>query len=211
MKKFALIIAFFLIPVSLFADDVSTDGKKTGTPIVDGVNPATRATVIPFTNAKGLAVAIVDASGNQITSFGSSSVTQSGVWTVQPGNTPNSVPWLVTTTPGTTGGWSSATESTLSTVIQQVKSSAGTFGGYSFYNANSSANFLMVFDSTSAAAATTTNLKYIMAIPALSSGHIEFVNGLNMASGIYAAVSATQSTITAAATSTTLNGTILYK
>jgi hypothetical protein len=60
-----------------------------------------------------LSVQVVDGSGTQITEFGSGTVTanQGGTWTVQPGNTANTTPWLVTGTGGTfpatqSGNWS---------------------------------------------------------------------------------------------------------
>ena len=115
----------------------------------------------------------------------------------------------VTLNPGITGGWSSATESTLSTVAQQVKGSAGTFGGYTFYNPNSTVAFLQVFDTSTAAGATTTTLKMIMGLPATSAANMEWTNGINMTSGIYVAASNTPNTITS--NTIPLQGSVVYK
>lgn len=121
----------------------------------------------------------------------------------------NAIIGLVIPTPGTTGGWSSATQSTLSSVVQTVKTTAGTFGGYTFYNPNSSVCFLLVFDATSVANATRTNLDLIMGIPATSAANIEFTNGIKMSNGVYVAASASASTITAPSIS--MNGSVYYK
>lgn len=68
---------------------------------------------------------------------------QSGTWTVQPGNTPNSTPWLVTDTPSTTGGLSkfhlvgAATDN-----ATNVKASAGQVYSITAFNLNASPRYL---------------------------------------------------------------------
>lgn len=65
------------------------------------------------------------------------SATQTGTWTVQPGNTPNTSPWLVTTVPATTGGLSKFHLVSAATTNQtNVKASAGQLCGWMITNTN---------------------------------------------------------------------------
>src|SRR5690348_16357968 len=61
--------------------------------IVDPTTPSQQATVTSSGALK------VDGSA-----AGGGAVTQSGTWTVQPGNTANTTPWLMTPVAGTTNG-----------------------------------------------------------------------------------------------------------
>jgi hypothetical protein len=68
---------------------------------------------------------------------------QSGTWTVQPGNTPNSTPWLVTDTPATSGGLSKFhLVAAASTNATNVKASAGQVFCITAFNLNAAARYL---------------------------------------------------------------------
>lgn len=74
---------------------------------------------------------------------------QSGTWTVQPGNTANSTPWLVTMGP------SAASSSALSrfhalsstSTFTNVNASPGNLYGFSIYNPNTSVCYLQFYNS----------------------------------------------------------------
>ena len=141
----------------------------------------------------------VDASGVTLT-VGSHAVTnagtfatqaaQSGTWTVQPGNTANTTPWLVTDTPATSGGLSythiTAAGSNNKT---QVKGSAGQLYAIHAVNLTATAKYIKVFDKTSAnVTAGTTSADYQFPIPANSTTGAGFVfnfdKGVAHANGI---------------------------
>lgn len=79
-------------------------------------------------------------------------VTQSGTWTVQPGNAANTTPWLMNNTASATGGAASysATGGTgnalLTNTAIAVKTSAGSLFGVNFVNTGASAAYVQVFD-----------------------------------------------------------------
>jgi hypothetical protein len=135
---------------------------------------------------------------------------QSGTWTVQPGNTANSTPWLVTPTPGTTGGWSVSSQTALTNTKTSVKASAGTLGGYMFYNPNSSVEYIQVWDVASGSVTVgTTAPTYVIPIPATSGANVEFTNGINHGTAIVIAATTTATGSTAPGTA--LVGFFLYK
>jgi hypothetical protein len=86
--------------------------------------------------------------GNGVTGTGSQRVTiasdntafsvnaaQSGTWTVQPGNTANTTPWLTAQAPATSGGLSISHLVTAATTnAANIKASAGQVFGWSIYN-----------------------------------------------------------------------------
>lgn len=77
-------------------------------------------------------------------------VTQSGTWTVQPGNTPNSTAWLVQNVAATSGGsTASHTMSGASTNATSLKGSAGMLYGFSISNANASARYFKLYNKAS--------------------------------------------------------------
>lgn len=142
--------------------------------------------------------------------------TQSGTWTVQPGNTPNTTPWLVSLSPSTSGGWSTAAYNgtggspALTNTVVAVKASAGQFGGYMFYNSNSSAVYIQVFNAaTGSVTLGTTNPTYVIPLPANGAANVEFANGIAHGTAISVAVTTTASGSTAPTTA--LNGFILFK
>lgn len=97
--------------------------------------------------AGGVNYITVDTTGNQC---GGGSVTQSGTWTVQPGNTPNTVPWLFTPVPGSAA--SAAIVPVVSTVAESghvLKASAGNLYHVAV-STGGTAGFLLVVNATSA-------------------------------------------------------------
>ncbi|MFN3587426.1 MAG: hypothetical protein ACK4UT_07975 [Moraxellaceae bacterium] len=78
-------------------------------------------------------------------------VTQSGTWTVQPGNTANTTPWLVTLRPGTTGGLARhRCISTASTNAVNVKASAGQVYTIHGHNAGGADRYLKIYNKATA-------------------------------------------------------------
>jgi hypothetical protein len=135
--------------------------------------------------------------------------TQSGTWTVQPGNTANTTAWLVESRPGTAGGWSKVKYAAQTTAVQTVKGSAGTFGGYYIYNPNSSAAYVQIFDVSGTVTLGTTVPDLCLAIPATSAANIEFNQGVNFANAIKLAATTTCTGSTGPSTGLDLN--VFYK
>jgi hypothetical protein len=115
--------------------------------------------------------------------------TQSGTWTVQPGNTPNTTPWLVTDTPATTGGVS--VSSFLSTVAVQstaIKASAGQVYGLQFFNTNAAPRYVRLYNQTASPASTDgANIIWRGVIPGNTTGAgfvVPFDKGLAFSAGI---------------------------
>lgn len=79
---------------------------------------------------------------------------QSGTWTVQPGNTPNSTPWLTTQTPATSGGCSGYSVNSSGAANQDsaaIKGSAGQVYGWSIQNTTASARYVKLYNKASGA------------------------------------------------------------
>jgi hypothetical protein len=118
-------------------------------------------------------------------------VTQSGTWTVQPGNTANTTAWLTTETPSTTNGLSMYRRlSTADTNLDTAKASAGRL--YSGYVSNTNANprFLKIYDKASNPVLASDTPKWTVMIPGNASGvsgSIKF-HGLQFSSGIAIAI-----------------------
>lgn len=165
-------------------------------------------------------------------------VTQSGTWTVQPGNTANTTAWKVdgsavtqpvsdaggsitvdaplstpiftTITPSTTGGWTPKSLIALSNTKTAIKAGAGTFGGYMFYNPNSSVVYLQVWNvAIGSITVGTTAPTYVIPIPATAGANVEFTNGINHSAEIN--IAATTTATGSTAPSTAIDGFALYK
>lgn len=151
--------------------------------------------------------AVTPLMGNGVTGTGSLRVTiasdntaftvnaaQSGTWTVQPGNTANSTPWLVTDTPATSGGLSfgAIAVSAATNNKTQIKGSAGQLYMVSAQNLNASPRYLKVFNNTSAGVTMgTTVCDYQFLIPGNTAGAGLLLNidkGIAMGTGITIAV-----------------------
>jgi hypothetical protein len=136
--------------------------------------------------------------------------TQSGTWTVQPGNTPNTSPWLVSLNPSTSGGWSVSSQTALTNTAVSVKASAGQLGGYMMYNPNPSAAYVQVFNVASGSVTLgTTTPTYVIPLPGNAAANIEMGNGI--AHGTAISVAATTTPTGSAAPATALTGFFLFK
>lgn len=75
---------------------------------------------------------------------------QSGTWTVQPGNTQNTTAWLVTQTPATSGGCSVYRTIDLDESEEEIKATAGQLYGWYIYNASAGVRYLKFYNATAA-------------------------------------------------------------
>lgn len=76
---------------------------------------------------------------------------QSGTWTVQPGNTPNTAPWLVQQIPQATGPGLSVFRLHATTGAQgNIKASAGAVYEFELLNTNAAIRYIHFYNSTSA-------------------------------------------------------------
>ncbi len=142
--------------------------------------------------------------------------TQSGTWTVQPGNTANTTPWAVTLQPTTSGG-----SSTYSGNVTTAGSGAGTGGvavdasagqvyGYAVYNGNATVCYLDFYDQTQALTNLgTTTPKLAIGIPANGGANLAFPNGVPFTTAITISATTTRAGSTACATGLDIN--IWYK
>jgi hypothetical protein len=116
-------------------------------------------------------------------------VTQSGTWTVQPGNTANTTPWLTTPTPATSGGLTIYRSIDLDETEEEVKGTAGQLFGWYLYNAAASVRYLKFYNAT-AANVTVGTTTPVLTIPvaAGAAANVEFSNGIAFGTAISAAV-----------------------
>ena len=167
----------------------------------------------PISIASAVTVAQATASSLNATVVGTGTFAvqsaQSGTWTVQPGNTPNSSPWLVSVIPATSGGWSTNVQQALSNTAVTVKSSAGQLGGYSITNTNTGFVYVFFYNAASPTVGSTTNLLFQIGIPASGAANVEFAAGIAFSSGIY--IAASTSATSSSAPSTGVTVTTLYK
>jgi len=98
-----------------------------------------------------LNVALSSVPSHNVTNAGTfaTQAAQSGTWTVQPGNTANTTPWLVSRQPATSGGTSiSRTVAAASTNATNVKSSAGQVYQIIASNVSASARFVHLYNTS---------------------------------------------------------------
>jgi hypothetical protein len=155
----------------------------------------------------------VDGSGvtQPVSGTVSANASQTGTWTVQPGNTPNSTAWLVQTVPGTANGWSVQFTSTgITNTKIAVKTSAGIFGGYMLYNPNATVAYVQVWDIASGSVTVgTTTPTYVIPIPATTGANLEIRNGITHTAAI--TLCATTTATGSTAPGSVLFGFFLYK
>ncbi len=163
-------------------------------------------------------VVLIDTTGQpyKATTTGGGAVTQSGTWTVQPGNTQNTTPWLVALQPTTSGG-----ASTYSGNVTTAGTGAGTGGvaadtspgqlyGYAVYNGNSTVCYLGFYDQTQALTNLgTTTPKMAIGIPANGGANLAFPNGVPFATAITISATTTRAGSTACSTGLDIN--VWYK
>lgn len=171
------------------------DSVKTNTSNIPAKGQTTMANSQPVAIASDQSAVPVSGTFWQATQpvSGTVAATQSGTWTVQPGNTANTIPWLVsqaTATPVLKNGLTNSASSV-------VSSTAAVLSSYYVYNPNSSVAYVQIFDVATAGGVTvgTTTPKWSIGIPATSAAnltnmHLSFANGVQVA----ATTSATGST-----------------
>lgn len=92
---------------------------------------------------------VFPATGATFPVSGTVAATQSGTWTVQPGNTPNTTAWLVTTTPSAAAGAGVANVSSTAAESGRVlKSGAGNLYGLTL-TITTASGYAMLFNATS--------------------------------------------------------------
>lgn len=123
---------------------------------------------------------------------------QSGTWTVQPGNTVNTTPWLVTPTPVTSGGLSVFSASV--TTVQSVKASAGQIYGWHFFNTTAAVAYVQIFNVASGSVTLgTTAPTLVIGIPASGGATVSNPSGIAFGTAISIAATTTRSNSTTAA------------
>lgn len=94
-------------------------------------------------------------------------VTQSGTWTMQPGNTANTTAWLASLRGSTTGGLTQGkVVAAASTNATSLKASAGQVYGYEFTNKSATLAYVKLFNKASAPTVGTDVPTRIIAVPA---------------------------------------------
>lgn len=130
-------------------------------------------------------------------------VTQSGTFTVMPGNTVNTSAWLIEQRTGTTNGSTTSTvNSAATTNATNLKATAGMVYVISAMNTSAATKYIRIYNKASAPTVGTDIPIMVLAVPATSSKEFGFPMGLKMATGIgYAitnAAGATDATAVAA-------------
>jgi hypothetical protein len=138
------------LPVNIASDQtvpVSTISLPLPTGAATSTNQSTANTSLSSiaTSSSTLAGAISASKMNVTIASGSVATTQSGTWIVQPGNTPNTTPWLVGDTPVTSGGLSVSRTLDVQPTATTVKSSAGQVYGWFMANNASSVRYVKFY------------------------------------------------------------------
>lgn len=170
---------------------VSSTGVLRVAQVSDGTGVlATVSTVTNLSQLAGAAIAMntgVRSAGTQRVTIATDDIvpaSQSGTWTVQPGNTANSTPWLTTQTPKTTGGLTTFhLVSAATTNATNIKASAGQVFGWFIYNSNASARKL-VFHNTAGTPTAGAAVFFSIVIPPTSGANVEYTNGIAFSTGI---------------------------
>lgn len=193
-----------------------TANAGTGTFTVGGTVTVQQATAtnlkVDLSGTAANATAIkVDGSAVTQPVSGTVTANQGGTWTVQPGNTANTTPWLVQDVGQATGGMSFFTASLTSTK-QQVKATGGTIYGITAVNNGSALAYIQVFNKASANVTVgTTAPDYVVPVPAPSSGTAgagireEYAKGLSFGTGITVACTTTRTGSTTATCDVNVN------
>ncbi len=192
---------------------VTVQGIASMTPLLATLSAET--TKVIGTVNQGTSPWVVSLASTTIT--GTAAVTQSGTWTVQPGNTPNSTPWLVTTTPSTSGGLTTFfLQPTASDNHAVIKAGAGQVYYILAMNNSATVNYLRFYNATTGfnGCNSATNLVTQVQIPASTSVggvSIPLPIGLPFSTGISVCVTSGYATNdTTNATATAMSVTIGY-
>lgn len=140
-------------------------------------------------------------------STGTIAATQSGTWTVQPGNTANSTPWLVTDTAATSGGLSIVTGSVGATATA-IKASAGQLYGYHLFNTTAAVAYVQIFNvAVGSVTLGTTAPTFSIGIPASGGVTVNWDKGIAFGTAITFACTTTR----AGSTGATVDVCFFYK
>jgi len=184
-------------------------GTATGALRVELANNGTGAmstvsTVTSLTQMNGAAIAMntgTRSAGTQRVTIATDDVvpaSQSGTWTVQPGNTANSTPWLVTDTPATSGGLSIKSASTGGTATS-IKASAGQLYAYHLFNTTAAAAYVQLFNVASGSVTLGTTVPDIsIGIPASGGVTLNIDKGIPFGTAISYACTTTRTGSTGA-------------
>lgn len=153
--------------------------------------------------------------GTPLQAGGTVAATQSGTWTVQPGNTANTTPWLVSTQPATSGGLSVYfVQPTASDNHANIKNGSGQVYKIAATNNSATINYLRLYNAASGfnGCNSATNLVYQVLIPGNSTnggGIVDtWVEGIAFSTGISICVTsgyATNDTTNATASAMSVN------
>lgn len=120
------------------ADVISVQGVASGTVLPANVSQIAGTTPALNTGTRSAGTLRVTVATDDVVP-----ASQNGTWTVQPGNTANTTPWLVTDTPAASGGLSKFhLVSAASTNATNVKASAGQVFCITAFNLNASPRYL---------------------------------------------------------------------
>lgn len=175
----------------------SIDGKitacNTGAVVLSSGTVTTVTTVTNLSQLGGVAIAMntgVRSTGTQRVTIATDDVvpaSQSGTWTVQPGNTANTTPWLITDTPATSGGLSKFhLVGAASDNVTNVKASAGQVYCITGGNLSASPRFLK-FHNTASTPSAGSGVTDTYILPGNTSGAGFVINidkGIAFATGI---------------------------
>lgn len=172
-------------PISLTtAGAIRTDSSATTQPVSGTVAVSTINSVAPAfgSGVRGATVQRVTIATDDVVP-----ASQSGTWTVQPGNTANTTPWLVTDTPATSGGLSKFhLVSAASTNATNIKASAGQIYSITAFNINASPRYVK-FHNTSGTPTAGSGVTESFMIPGNTTGAgfvINFDKGIAFGTGI---------------------------
>lgn len=161
---------------------ISTGNGASGTGVqrVTIANDSTGvlATINSLTQMNGQTIAMgtgTRSAGTQRVTIATDDVvpaSQSGTWTVQPGNTANTTPWLTSSIPATSGGTSVCyITSAASTNATNCKASAGQLYGFDLVNTTGTIYYLRLYNlSSSPTCSSATGFVRTIPIPASTTG-----------------------------------------
>jgi len=167
------------LPVVLTAAQVSTL-TPVSTVTIGGTLPSGSNTI------GAVSVSSLPALTSGSNTIGAVNAVQSGTWTIQPGNTANTTPWLVAPQATTGGGASlSKTISAASTNGTNVKGSAGVLYGILACNLNASARYIKLYDKATTPTVGTDTPVLTMLLPPSNGGFVlSFPVGISFSNGI---------------------------
>jgi hypothetical protein len=194
-----------------------TDG--TSTAVLKAASTAAAATdpaiVVAISPNNTVPVSIASLPSGAVTNAGTFAVqaAQSGTWTVQIGNTPNTTAILTTNVPTTTGGPTvQRIKAAASTNATSVKASAGQVYGWALYNNTASARFVKIYNKASSPTVGTDTPAFTIIIPASGGTNVEWSNGIPLGTGIALAITGLiADSDTTAVAADDVHGVLLYK